>query len=308
MKVAYQMDHPSRLNPATDTTFMLIEEAQRRGYSSYFYAPEHLSLRGNELWARLQPITVDVTTRPAFILGEPVNHSLHEVDVVWMRQDPPFDMRYITATHLLEFVQKDTKVFNDPAAVRNAPEKISPLKFLPFMPPTLVSSDLAEIAVFAKQHGHVVAKPLYGFGGRSIFKLAATDPNIETLVEHVLERGEPPLMWQQFLPQVTQEDKRVILINGKVASVFGRLPADGSIRANMRVGGTPAKATLNARQQAVCDAVGPMLAKEGLLLTGLDLIGDYLTEINVTSPTGLRASQWLYGDNLAANLWDAAIG
>lgn len=306
MRVAFQMDHPSRLNAPFDTTFMLIEEAMRRGYRCFYYAPEHLSLRGNELVARVQPITVDVAAKPAFTLGESIQESLHTVDMIWMRQDPPFDMRYVTATHLLECVMKDTKVFNNPASVRNAPEKISPLKFLRFMPPTLISNDLTEIMAFAKAQGTVVAKPLYGYGGRSVFKLAATDPNIETLVEHTLEHHEPPLMWQQFRAEVAREDKRVILINGKVESVFARLPQGDSIRANMRVGGIPAKATLSAHQQAICDAVGSVLACEGLLLAGLDLIGDYLTEINVTSPTGLRASQQLYGDNLAATLWDAA--
>ncbi len=307
MRIAFQMDHPSRLNPASDTTFMLIEEAQARGFTCYYYSPEHLTLRGREVVARLQPITIDSAASPAYRLGEAEHHSLHGFDMVWIRQDPPFDLRYITATHLLEFVEADTKVFNRPAAIRNAPEKISPLYFSSYMPPTIISADLAEIMNFAETHGHVVAKPLYGFGGRSVFKLGSADPNIETLVEQTLERGEPPLMWQQFRPEVAAEDKRVIMINGKVECVFARLPAGHSIRANMRVGGTPAKAELNAKQQEICTEVGSMLAREGLLLAGLDLIGDYLTEINVTSPTGLRAAQKLYGVNLAKTLWDAAL-
>ena len=306
MKIAFQMDHPTRLNPPSDSTFMLIEEAQKRGYECFFFTPAQLSLRGNELVARVQPIAVDLTKTPAFTLGAPVTESLHAMDMVWMRQDPPFDLNYITATHLLEFILADTPVFNHPASVRNAPEKISPLQFLSFMPPTLISADLAEIKAFAETHGTVVAKPLYGFGGRSIFKLDARDGNIDTLVENNIERGEPPLMWQQFRAEVVNQDKRVILIDGKVESVFGRLPASDSIRANMRVGGAPAKATLNAHQQTICDTIGPMLAREGLLFAGLDLIGDYLTEINVTSPTGLRAAQALYGVNLAAALLDAA--
>jgi glutathione synthase len=306
MKIAFQMDHPARLNPRSDTTFMLIEAAQKRGHQCLFFTPAHLSLRGNELITRAQPITVDIATSPAFTLGASASVSLHAMDMVWMRQDPPFDLNYITATHLLEFILADTPVFNHPAGVRNAPEKLSPLKFLSCMPPTLISADLSEIKAFAEAHGIVVAKPLYGFGGRSIFKLDANDGNIETLIENNLERGEPPLMWQQFRAEVVNQDKRVILIDGKVESVFGRLPASDSIRANMRVGGSPTPASLNARQQEICDTIGPMLVRDGLLFVGLDLIGDYLTEINVTSPTGLRAAQALYGINVADTLLDVA--
>lgn len=307
MRIAFQMDHPSRLNAVSDSTFMLIEEAQARGFSCFYYSPEHLSLRGNEVIAKLQPITIDLAKQPSYTLGTAEHHPLNNFNMVWIRQDPPFDLRYITATHLLEFLQADTKVFNRPASIRNAPEKISPLYFLRYMPPTLISSDGEEIAQFAKTHGQVVAKPLYGFGGRSVFKLSSDDPNIETLIEHTLERGEPPLMWQQFRPEVAKEDKRVLIIDGKVECVFGRLPADHSIRANMRVGGTPAQAELNAKQREICEAVGVMLKREGLIFAGLDLIGDYLTEINVTSPTGLRAAQKLYGINIAKTIWDKAL-
>jgi glutathione synthase len=228
------------------------------------------------------------------------------MQVVWMRQDPPFDMRYITATHLLEQLPASTKVFNSPAGVRNAPEKISPLAFAALMPPTLISLDAHEIRKFADAQGTIVAKPLYGYGGRSVFKLAANDPNIDTLIENWAERGLEPLMWQQFRPEVATADKRILLINGEVASVFQRRPADHSIRANMRVGGTPEKSELTPREHEICAAVGPLLKEHGLLLTGLDVIGGFLTEINVTSPTGLRASQWLYGQNLAAAVWDVA--
>lgn len=305
MKIAFQMDHPSKLNAKTDTTFMLIEEAIARGNACYFYPVEKLSWRHGEVGAPLQRITVDMNATPAWTLGEPEHHSLHAFDMVFMRQDPPFDMRYITATHILEHLQPATRVYNDPAGVRNAPEKLSPLAFRQFMPPTLISLDAAEITAFAKEQGTIVAKPLYGFGGRSVFKLAATDPNIETLIEHWLERGHEPLMWQQFRAEVTSSDKRILLIDGNVVSVFQRRPADNSIRANMRVGGTPEKSTLTPREEEICGAIGPMLKAQGLLLCGLDVIGGYLTEINVTSPTGLRASQWLYGHNLAATLWDA---
>lgn len=304
MKTAFQMDHPSRLNAKADTTFMLIEEAARRGHECFYYSPEHMSWRGGDIVAELRPIKVDSQNIPAFTLGEAFHASLNEFGIVWMRQDPPFDMRYITATHLLE--QLSTKVFNNPRGVRNAPEKLSPLAFARFMPPTLISLDATEIKKFAAEQGTIVAKPLYGYGGRSVFKLAANDPNIETLIEHWLERGHEPLMWQQFRPEVATSDKRILLIDGVVASVFQRRPAEDSIRANMRVGGTPEKAELSPREQEICTALAPMLKKEGLLLVGLDVIGSYLTEINVTSPTGLRAAQKLYGINLAAKAWDVA--
>ncbi len=300
MRVAFQMDHPSRLNAKTDTSFMLIEEAANRGHECYFYETPMLSWRHGEVGAPLQRISYD----NGVTLGEVEHHSLHAFDVVWMRQDPPFDMGYITATHLLEILQPNTRVVNDPAGVRNAPEKISPLAFRQYMPPTLISLDPAEINAFAREQGTIVAKPLYGFGGRSVFKLAATDPNIETLIEHWGERSREPLMWQQFRPEVATSDKRILLIDGEVASVFQRKPAEHSIRANMRVGGTPEKSTLTPREEEICAAVAPMLKAQGLLLTGLDVIGDHLTEINVTSPTGLRAAQWLYNINLATILWD----
>ena len=304
MRIAFQMDHPSRLNAKTDTTFFLIEEGIARGHTCYCYPVEMLSWRHGEVGAQLQRITIDQSKSPIWSLGTPEPHSLHALDVVFMRQDPPFDMRYITATHLLEQLQPNTRVFNDPAGVRNAPEKISPLAFRQFMPPTLISLDVAEITAFAREQNTIVAKPLYGYGGRGVFKLASADPNIETLIEHWMERGHEPLMWQQFRPEVTSADKRILLIDGEVASVFQRKPADHSIRANMRVGGTPEKSTLTAREEEICATVGPWLKKEGLLLTGLDVIGSYLTEINVTSPTGLRAAQTLYGTNLAAAIWD----
>lgn len=304
MRVAFQMDHPARLNPKSDSTFFLIEEAMARGHDCYFYPVETLSWREGEVRAIVQRITIDASRQPVWTLGDPETVTLHDFDVVFMRQDPPFDMRYITATHVLEQLKPTTRVVNDPAGVRNAPEKISPLAFRQFMPPTLISLELAEIMDFARAQGTVVAKPLYGYGGRSVFKLDAADPNIETLVESWLERGQEPLMWQQFRPEVASSDKRILLIDGTVASVFQRRPAAHSIRANMRVGGTPEKATLTPREEEICAAIGPMLRANGLLLTGLDVIGSYLTEINVTSPTGLRAAQALYGVNLAAALWD----
>ena len=305
MKIAVQMDHPSRLNPVGDSTFMLIEEVARRGHQIWFYEAPSLSWHNRELRAPLAPITLAMDRQPVWQLGEAKSQSLHAMDVVLMRQDPPFHMAYITATHLLEQLGTDTAVWNNPASVRNAPEKLSILGFSQYMPPTLISRDPHEIHAFAKAQGTIVAKPLYGYGGRSVFKLEATDSNIDTLIEHWSELSGEPLMWQQFRAEVRDQDKRVLFINGKAEAVFGRMPAEGSIRANMRVGGKPVATELSPKQQEICDALAPFLKAQGLMLAGIDLIGDFLTEINVTSPTGLRAAHKLYGRNLATTFWDA---
>ena len=305
MKIAIQLDHPSKLNPAGDTSFMILEEAQKRGHSVHFYEAPHLSWHKGDLVAPLTPLTIDISAKPAYTLGETKAASLRGMDVVLMRQDPPFDMSYITATHLLDQLAGDVAVWNNPTGVRNAPEKMSILGFHHYMPPTLISRDPAVIAQFASEHEAIVAKPLYGYGGRSVFKLTRGDSNLETLLEHWTEANKEPLMWQQFRPEVSKADKRVLFIDGKVEAAFGREPAENSIRANMRVGGKPVTAELNAKQQEICDALTPFLKSQGLMLAGIDLIGDYLTEINVTSPTGFRAAQKLYNVNLASVFWDA---
>lgn len=305
MKVAVQLDHPSKLNPISDTSFMLMAEASARGHQVSFYEAPQLSWREGDIMAPLTPISIDMNATPVWSVGETKAGSLNTVDVVLMRQDPPFHMGYITATHLLEQVKPNVRVWNNPASVRNAPEKLSILGFSQFMPPTLISRDPAAIYAFAQDHDAIVAKPLYGYGGRSVFKLTKGDNNLETLIEHWTELSQEPLMWQQFRPEVKNADKRVLFIDGKVAAVFGREPGEHSIRANMRVGGKPVKAELNAKQLTICDALSPFLKTHGLMLAGIDLIGDFLTEINVTSPTGLRAAQRLYGINLAKTFWDA---
>ena len=305
MKIAIQLDHPSKLNAAGDTSFSILEEAQKRGHAIHFYEAPQLSWQGGDVLAPLTPLKLDMAAKPVYQLGETKLTSLRSMDVILMRQDPPFDMSYITATHLLEQLKGDVAVWNDPAGVRNAPEKMSILGFHQFMPPTLISRDPAVIAKFASEHEAIVAKPLYGYGGRSVFKLTRGDSNLETLLEHWSEANKEPLMWQQFRPEVSKADKRVLFIDGKVAAAFGREPAENSIRANMRVGGKPVTAELNTKQQEICAALSPYLKKEGLMLAGIDLIGDYLTEINVTSPTGFRAAERLYGFNLAATFWDA---
>ncbi len=305
MKIAVQLDHPSTLNPLTDTSLMLIEEAERRGHAVSFYEASSLSWVDGVLRAPLAPIHVDYETKPVYTIGDAAPTALATMDVVVMRQDPPFDMGYITATHLLEQLPPSVAVWNNPASVRNAPEKLSVLGFHAFMPPTLISRDADEVAAFAASHAAIVAKPLYGYGGRSVFKFTRGDSNLETLLEQWSSQSREPLMWQEFRPEVRHADKRVLFIDGAVAAVFGRTPESGSIRANMRVGGQAVVGELNAAQEKICAALSPFLRTHGLMLAGVDLIGDYLTEINVTSPTGLRAAQRLYGVNLAATFWDA---
>jgi len=299
MQVAFQMDHPSRLNAASDTTFMLIEEAQRRGMRCWHFEPHQLSWKDGAALATMRPIHI---TADGATLGDAVLQPLAAMHAVWMRQDPPFDMHYITATHLLEHA--GTRVFNDPRGVRNAPEKLSALHLHRFMPPTLVSHEAALVHDFAAQHTQVVAKPLHGYGGRAVYKFAAGDHNIDTLLEQNREAGGQALMWQAFLPEVKTGDVRILLVAGEIAAMFQREPQGDSIRANMRVGGIAKAMEPTDRHREICAAIAPMLKAEGLLLVGLDMIGDYLTEINVTSPTGLRAVQQLYGMNLAATLWD----
>ena len=305
LNIAVQMDHPSRLNPLGDSTFMLIHEAARRGHRVAFYEAAQLSWTAGDIIAPLAPITIDPATAPVWSLGKATSQSLRSMDVILMRQDPPFDMSYITATHLLEQIADEVAIWNNPASVRNAPEKLSILPFARFMPPTLISRDAAQIHAFAEAHGVIVAKPLYGFGGRSVFQLRAGDSNIDTLIEHWGEQSREPLMWQQFRAEVADSDKRILFIDGKVAAVFGRTPGAGSIRANIRVGGKPIATELTPRQAEICAALSPFLKERGLMLAGIDVIGDFLTEINVTSPTGLRAAEKLYGINLAAVFWDA---
>jgi len=303
LHVAFQMDHPSRLNLPTDTTIMLVEEAQARGMACHMYEPHQLSWQAGAAMARMQPLTI--TRKDAqlhYQLGEATLQPLAAMHAVWMRQDPPFDMHYITATHLLEHA--GTRVFNDPVGVRNAPEKLAALHLHDCMPPTLVSNDAEMVHEFAAQHGQVVAKPLHGYGGRSVYKFRAGDANIDTLLEQNREAGGQALMWQAFLPEVATGDVRILLVEGEIAAIFQREPQGESIRANMRVGGIAKPIEVNEQHRAICARIAPMLKAQGLMLVGLDMIGDYLTEINVTSPTGLRAAQQLYGINLAADIWD----
>lgn len=300
---ALQIDPPAQLNPATDTSIALGLEGIRRGLDCYFFRPRDLSWHNGTLTARTQKLDLREGSTDWFTLSAPEIIETASLEIIWMRQDPPFNMEYITTTHLLEHAR--TRVVNDPIAVRNTPEKLAALHFSKYMPPTLVSEDESTIAAFAREHGTLVAKPLHGYGGRSIFKFDANDGNLSTFLEFWRERYAEPLQWQAFLPQVKDSDRRLILINGEMRSCFGRIPVTGSIRANMRVGGEAVKAEPTLRQREIAAVIGDYAKKNGLLIVGLDVIGDYLTEINVTSPTGFRAAQRLYGTDLARDAWDA---
>lgn len=305
LRVAIQMDDPATLNAAGDSTVALALEAQARGCVLYCYHPASLCLQGGDLTALAAPITFFDDAAHWYEAGEAALLSLNAMDAVLMRQDPPFDMTYLSATFLLERLPPAVRVLNPPAYVRNHPEKLAILDFPDAIPPTLVTADEAAIAAFQAEHGRIVVKPLYGFGGRSVYVFAPGDSNLRTFLEQHREQHGEPLMIQRFLPEVAERDVRVILMNGRISAAVGRIPASGDIRANFRVGGTAARVELNPRQRAICETVGARLREHGVLFAGLDLIGEYLTEINITSPTGIRAAQRLYGCNPAADFWDA---
>ena len=302
--IALQVDDPSGWNYKGDTTYMLALEAQKRGHSLFYYMPEELSWVDGRVLAPLRAVRFEESGEPRFTAEAPVLSDLATMDVVMLRQDPPYDMAYLSTTYLLERLPQSTLVLNDPKAVRDAPEKLWLMRYQEFMPPTLITRSLEQVQTFAEEHQSIILKPLYGYGGRSVFKAAAGDGNIAALVELWCEASRDPFMVQAFLPEVARQDMRVLLINGKVEGVTGRIPAAGEVRANFRVGGSAAAVELNAKQHAICDAIGPALAEAGIYFAGIDLIGDYLTEVNVTSPTGFRAVYDLYGINAAVAFWD----
>jgi glutathione synthase len=305
LAVAVQMDPIALIDITGDSTFALMLEAQRRGHRLFHYQVKTLALRNGALTARGERVSVRDEKGNHFTLGSPERLDLASQDVVLMRQDPPFDMGYITATHLLETIHPQTLVVNDPKEVRNAPEKLYVLGFRDFMPDTLITQDAAEIDAFRREHGDIILKPLYGNGGAGVFRTSAGDQNFSSLLELFATAFKEPWIAQRYLPDVRKGDKRIILVDGKVAGAINRVPAAHDNRSNMHVGGVAEPTTLTRREHEICEAIGPDLRKRGLIFTGIDVIGDYMTEINVTSPTGIRQVKRFGGADIAALIWDA---
>ncbi|MEE8532455.1 MAG: glutathione synthase [Alphaproteobacteria bacterium] len=305
LAVAIQMDPLEGIDIDADSSFALALEAQSRGHSLLHYLPRDLAFVDGRVTARARPLSVRRKKGDHFTLGPPERVDLAVMDVVLMRQDPPFDMSYITATHLLEHIHPKTLVVNDPVHVRNAPEKLFVNHFGALMPPTLITSDRDLIREFRAEHGHIILKPLYGNGGAGVFHLTPEDENLGALLEMFTEFYREPIIVQRYLAEVRQGDRRIILIDGEAAGVINRIPAQGEARANMHVGATAVKAELNARDREICETIGPALKERGLIFVGIDVIGDWLTEINVTSPTGIQEIDRFDGVNLEARIWDA---
>lgn len=307
LTVAVQMDPLDAISIAGDSTFALMLSAQARGHRLLHYAAEDLNYADGRVWTRAHPVTVQRVQGDHFSFADPVQLDLGEdVDVILMRQDPPFDLGYITATHLLERIADRTVVVNDPASVRNAPEKVWVLDFARFMPPTLVTRSFDEAKAFLAKHGEIVVKPLHGNGGKAIFKVGRDGANLSSLIEVFNTTWREPHMLQAFLPDVAQGDKRIVLVDGEVAGAVNRVPGEGEIRSNLAVGGIAAKTELTAREAEICAALGPELKRRGLIFVGIDVIGgEWLTEINVTSPTGIVAIDRFNGTDTAGMIWDA---
>ncbi len=307
LRIAFQMDPMEGLNIAGDSTFALMLAAQARGYACFHYRAPDLTWEGDRLYTMATPVTVRREAGNHFTPGESVLLDLgRDIDVVWMRQDPPFDLNYITATHLLERIQHETLVANDPASVRNAPEKLFVLDYARFMPPTMITRSLGAAREFLAQHSEIVLKPLHGNGGKAIFKIGSDGANLSSLLEVFNTAYVEPHMIQAFLPSVAAGDKRIVLVDGKIAGAVNRIPGKGEIRSNLAVGGTAAKTILTPRELDICAAMGPELKARGLIFVGIDVIGgEWLTEINVTSPTGIVAIDRFNGTNTAAMIWDA---
>jgi glutathione synthase len=304
LNVAVQMDPIARINIRGDSTFALLLEAQKRGHGLSYYTPDKVSLLGDELVAPVQLLTVRDEPGNHFTLGEPRREVLAAFDVILLRQDPPFDLAYITSTHFLEQLQPRTLVVNDPVAVRNAPEKLFVMNFPQLMPPTLISRDLEEIDAFRDTHGPVVMKPLHGYGGAAVFRVMPQDMNFGSLYDMFSVTFKEPWVIQRFIPEVKHGDKRIILVDGEFAGAVNRVPAADDLRSNMVRGGAATATELSDREREICTTIGPALRQRGLLFVGIDVIDGYLTEINVTSPTGIRAIAGLGGPDIAARIWD----
>ncbi len=305
LAVAIQMDPIEPIDIDADSTFVLALEAQERGHDLYHYQPHDLVFREGEVKAYARPLAVRRKRGSHATLGDPELIDLRTMDVVLMRQDPPFDMSYITATHVLEHIHPATLVVNDPAEVRNAPEKLFATHFDGLLPPTLITSNAQAVRDFREAYSDIIVKPLYGNGGAGVFHIRPDDENLSALMEMFTEMSREPVIVQKYVPQVREGDKRIILVDGVAVGAINRVPADGESRSNMHVGGTPLATTMTPREQEICDIIGPALKERGLIFVGIDVIGEYLTEINVTSPTGLQEINRFDGVKLEANIWDA---
>ena len=305
LKVAVQMDPIESVNIDADSTFALMLEAQARGHALWHYHPRDLALSAGRVLARANPVTVERRKGAHWRFGAEEELDLSAMDVVLMRQDPPFDMAYITATHMLEHVAGTALVVNDPAEVRNAPEKLFVTHFPDLMPPTLITSDKEEILAFRAEHKDIVVKPLFGNGGAGVFHLKPDDENLGALLEVFTQLYREPVIVQRYLPEIREGDKRIILVDGDPVGAVSRIPMAGEARANFHAGGSARKTELTPRERDICAAIGPTLRAKGMVFVGIDVIGDYLTEINVTSPTGIQEINQLDGIQIEVQLWDA---
>ncbi|WP_068085334.1 glutathione synthase [Polycladidibacter stylochi] len=304
LKIAVQMDHISSINIAGDSAFALMLEAQARGHELYHYTPERLALWGEQVMVSVDPVTVRDEVGNHYEFGDQIRVDLADMDVVLMRQDPPFDLSYIAATHMLEKLEGKTRVINNPVAVRNAPEKLFVTQFSDLMPPTLISHDRKEIDLFRQEHGDIVMKPLFGHGGAAVFRVTEDDLNYGSLYDFFAATFREPWVIQKFLPNVKHGDKRIMLLNGEFAGAINRVPAAGDLRSNMVRGGAAEDSELSDREREICQRVGPALKEQGLMLVGIDVIDGNLTEINVTAPTGIRAIKRLGGPDIATQFWE----
>jgi glutathione synthase len=305
LAVAIQMDPIESVNIDADSSFVLGLEAERRGHALFHYQPRDLFFREGRVFAKVRPMRLRREPGNHAMMGTPEVLDLAGLDVILMRQDPPFDMSYITATHLLEHVHPRTLVVNDPVHVRNAPEKLFVAHFEGLMPPTLITSDRNQIKAFREQHKDIVVKPLFGNGGSGVFHIAPEDENLNALIEMFTQLYREPMIVQRYLPEVRQGDKRIILVDGVAAGAINRVPPPGEARANMHAGAVPQPAKLTHREREICAAIGPALKERGLIFVGIDVIGDYLTEINVTSPTGIQEINRFDKVTLERDIWDA---
>ncbi len=305
LKIAFQMDPIGPIDIDADSTFRIAEEAQARGHALFYYTPDQIAWDETRVTATGWPLEVQRVRGDHFRLGDRRTADLSEFDVVWLRQDPPFDMSYITTTHLLDLVHPETLVVNDPFWVRNAPEKLLVLQFPDLTPPTTIARDLDTLRAFRARHGDIIVKPLYGNGGSGVFKLKAGDSNLASLYEMFTAMNREPLIAQAFLPAVAKGDKRVILVDGEPVGAINRVPAAGETRSNLHVGGRAEPAPLTERDREICARIGPFLREKGQVFVGIDVIGDWLTEINLTSPTGIQELERFDGINVAGMIWEA---